>query len=71
MSFKAYLYIGIVLAVIAAAGFIYWKGRSDEEDAQTVKNIETVIPKVERKNEIRNNRPDVAGAAKRMRERTF
>lgn len=71
MSFKAWCYVALVVAIFSAAGAIYWKGRQDEDTAQTIENIKTVTPKIERKNEIRNNRPDVAGAAKRMRDRTF
>lgn len=71
MSFRAWSYVVLVLAILAAAGAIYWKGRQDEDTAQLVNNIKTVTPKIARKNEIRNNRPDVLGSAHRMRDRTF
>jgi hypothetical protein len=68
------IFIGVVVAVLGAFGFGYgWANKSCEIEKKDdkIKVIEKVITIREKQNEIRNNRPNASGVAKRLRAGTF
>lgn len=60
-----------VVAVLGAAAFLYHAGGESREDKITIQSAETVETVMERKNEIRNNRPDRAAVIDSLRRGTF
>ena len=68
------LFIGFVVTTLAAFGFGYGSASKScelEKKDEKIKVIEKVITIREKQNQIRNNRPNANGVAKRLRAGTF
>lgn len=61
----------IVVLNIAGYGYAYCRGVSDGKDAVENQAVNKAVSIQEKKDEIRNNRPDGAGVVVRLRNGTF
>ena len=61
----------LVLLFSMVFGYGYYKGYGHAKRAIEAKTITKVVTIQERKNEIRNNRPDTIGLINRLREGKF
>ena len=56
---KLMVIAGIVLVALAFTGYVYYKGGRNKAAEITIKSTAIAIEVQEKKDEIRNNRPDV------------
>jgi hypothetical protein len=66
-----YVILALVLWLTGFGGGMYLKGRIDEANSNKTTVLTETVKDQEKLNEIRNNRPDGAGVAKRLRAGSF
>lgn len=67
MTPKLWLAAALVVAVIAAASWFYYKGGEAEQVAQ----VKTAVKVKEKQDEVRNRRPDVPAIANSLLDARF
>jgi len=68
---RGYIALGIFLALLAVGTYLFHKGGAAKETAVVIETAETVQTVVEKKDEIRNRRPDRAGVIDSLQRGSF